>query len=92
MSRKRLHIIYTGTVQGVGFRWTAEKSANSAGVTGWVRNVPDGTVEVMAEGEEEALVGLIRAIKNVMQHYIEDTAVEWLDYKDEFKGFRVRFY
>ncbi len=51
----RAHIVYLGRVQGVGFRYTAEQIALELGLTGWVKNLPDGSVEVMAEGESEAM-------------------------------------
>ena len=47
--------VVSGSVQGVGFRFFAERAAREAGVTGWVRNRPDGTVETVAEGEEESV-------------------------------------
>ena len=47
--------VVMGRVQGVGFRFFAERAARKAGVCGWVRNVPDGSVETFAEGEEEAV-------------------------------------
>jgi acylphosphatase len=47
--------IVTGLVQGVGYRFFAERAASECGVRGWVRNLPDGSVETVAEGEEEAI-------------------------------------
>ncbi len=47
--------VISGRVQGVGFRFFAERAAREAGVTGWVRNLPDGTVETVVEGEETAV-------------------------------------
>ena len=47
--------VVSGRVQGVGFRFFAERAAREAGVRGWVRNVPDGSVETFAEGEEKAV-------------------------------------
>jgi acylphosphatase len=52
------HFIVTGYVQGVGFRWFVMRRARSLGLTGWVRNLPDGSVEAWAEGDEEALTNL----------------------------------
>lgn len=49
------HFIVTGFVQGVGFRWFTMRRAKSLGLTGWVRNLPDGSVEAWAEGDESAL-------------------------------------
>jgi acylphosphatase len=47
--------VISGRVQGVGFRFFAERAAREAGIRGWVRNLPDGNVETVAEGEEEAV-------------------------------------
>ena len=52
MERLRKHIIFHGMVQGVGFRYTAYYAAQRNGITGWVRNLPDGTVEAEVEGAE----------------------------------------
>ena len=50
----RKHIIFYGRVQGVGFRYYAVNKANQLGLTGWVRNLPDGTVEMEVQGNEPA--------------------------------------
>jgi len=52
---KAIHVIVEGEVQGVGFRYSAMREARALGLTGWVRNAEDGSVEVWAEGEESAL-------------------------------------
>ena len=60
---ERLHLLIAGRVQGVGFRWHARVAAAEAGCTGWVRNLPDGRVEVLAEGEPAQLEALAEACR-----------------------------
>ncbi len=57
--RKRVHLWISGVVQGVGFRAAARRQARSLGVSGWVRNLPDGRVELVAEGPAEAVDALV---------------------------------
>ena len=56
---ERRHVIVYGFVQGVGFRFAVERAARSRGVSGWVRNRPDGTVEAVFEGEREDVESLV---------------------------------
>lgn len=60
---RRVHVIVTGRVQGVGFRFTAQAAASRAGATGWVRNRMDGTVEAQIEGSEAAVGAVLDAIR-----------------------------
>ncbi|MBR6385776.1 MAG: acylphosphatase [Ruminococcus sp.] len=64
MEKIRRHIIFHGEVQGVGFRFRAYHSANLYGVTGWVRNCPDGSVEMEAEGYPKDINAIIENVKN----------------------------
>ena len=57
-----LHVVVRGRVQGVGFRWFVREAARALGVAGWVRNHPDGSVEVAATGEEAAIRSLRMAL------------------------------
>ena len=80
-------------VQGVGFRFTAERIAISLGLTGWVKNLRDGRVEVICEGEESDLVDFISKMKSdPMKRYITGTQVTWQDATGEFSDFGIRFY
>ena len=89
--KKRLHVYYKGSVQGVGFRFTVERIANELKITGWVRNVPDGGVELIAEGEKDSLCVLLENIKESMYRYIIKDIVLWQEYKDEYSDFDIRF-
>ena len=88
---KRYRLQFYGSVQGVGFRYTAQYAANAHGVTGWVRNEYDGSVTMEIQGSEEQLDKVVQAINNARYISIEktlcrDTAVV----PDETK-FRVRY-
>lgn len=61
---KQLHIYFSGSVQGVGFRFTAERFSRSYGIKGWVRNLPDERVEMVAQGEGKNLELYIQALKS----------------------------
>ncbi|OGX31287.1 MAG: hypothetical protein A3G37_02355 [Omnitrophica WOR_2 bacterium RIFCSPLOWO2_12_FULL_46_30] len=89
--RKRMHILYSGRVQGVGFRFTAETMAVESGIQGWVKNLGDGRVEIMAEAEEEALKDFLNKIRQSFSRYIQDEDLRWSDAADEFQDFQIRF-
>ena len=79
-------------VQGVGFRFTAERIALSLGLCGWVKNIFNGGVEVVSEGEEADLVLFLDKIKNgSMKRYITNTDVEWQKPTGEFADFSINF-
>ncbi|PQD95673.1 acylphosphatase [Pradoshia eiseniae] len=61
---KQYHLIVSGLVQGVGFRYYTERIALSMQIKGWVRNLPDDTVEIVAQGTESALLAFIKEVKN----------------------------
>ena len=88
---ERVHILYSGRVQGVGFRFTAERIAIKLGLGGWVRNLPDSRVELIAEGHHEQLKKFISEIDGYFATYIRDAAVDWLEATGEFRDFGIRF-
>lgn len=89
---KRLRVCFSGTVQGVGFRYTTERLARRRAITGYVRNLAAGTVEVAAEGEESELQLFFADIQGSrLRHYIRDVAAEWSASRREFQTFSVRF-
>ena len=93
MTKKQVHVYYSGMVHGVGFRFTAEHVAGQLGLSGWVKNLPDGRVELVAEGEEKALAELLKKLRNgPLKHYIKDEEVLWSESLDEFKDFVIRFW
>ncbi len=72
------HVLYTGTVQGVGFRYTVRECAKESGVTGWVRNLSDGRVEVLADGERQDLERFLARIReSSIGRYIHDADISW---------------
>jgi len=89
--KKRIHVLYSGRVQGVGFRFTAIEVARRADVSGWVKNLDDGRVEVIAEADEKSLNDFLDGVKVNFSRYIRQAQVEWSDASGEFKDFRVNF-
>ena len=92
MSEKRMQIFFSGTVQGVGFRFTAERLARRFPVTGFVRNLEDGRVEVVAEGSEAKLVEFLTALRESgMKDYIRDAEAHWLESENCFNRFSISY-
>jgi len=88
---KRVHVYYRGRVQGVGFRFTAEDIARELGVAGWVCNLSDGRVEVLAEAQEETLKSFLEKIQEYFGRYIQDTDIDWQPATGEFRDFNITF-
>lgn len=71
MDKIRRHIIFHGHVQGVGFRYTACYTARNYGISGWVRNLDDGTVEMEAEGRAKDIDTLVSSLENLRLGFVE---------------------
>jgi acylphosphatase len=83
-------VLYSGRVQGVGFRYTAKTVATGFDITGTVRNLPDGRVELVAEGGRAELDAFRGALLDAgLAGFIRDEQVNWADAKNEFRGFEI---
>ena len=90
MERTRLHVYYQGRVQGVGFRWTVRDVAMGFDVTGWVQNLSDGRVELVAEGERPELEAFQDAVpKAGLRRFIRTATEDWSNGTGEFRGFEI---
>lgn len=92
MKHKRIHVFYSGRVQGVGFRYTVQSVASQLGLTGWVKNLRDNRVEVTCEGGDENIRSFLDTVKNEFPgHYIVNIELNWEEPRHEFDGFEIRF-
>jgi len=88
----RAHVIITGRVQGVFFRTETQDEAIRKGVTGWVRNMPDGRVEAVFEGEKDNVEKLIEFCRRGPPGArVTKVEVVWENYMGEFRDFRIRY-
>lgn len=85
--RKTVH--YSGRVQGVGFRWTVLRSLEGMPVSGFVRNLPDGRVELVLEGRPDAIDEALGRVRRALGHYIAAEERTTAPATGEFKGFRI---
>jgi acylphosphatase len=85
-----VQVFYFGSVQGVGFRYTVKTVATGFELTGTVRNLPDGRVELVAEGAKDELEAFRKAIRDSgLEHFIQKEEVNWSDAQNEFRGFEI---
>lgn len=89
--KKRLQVLFSGRVQGVGFRYTTERLARKFPVTGFVKNLSDGKVELVAEGEEKVVREFLSEIQKAFQPYLHDLDTDWREASGEFTGFGIQF-
>lgn len=92
MEKVRRHLIFTGRVQGVGFRYRASYAARALGVTGWVKNQTDGTVEMEAQGSEGQIQKLLKMLQSDAYIQIDKIQSSELPFEEEERGFRVKGY
>ena len=89
-AKSRVHLVITGRVQGVAFRYSTMRKAEKLGVTGWVRNLPDGRVEAVAEGPRETLERFVAWCgKGPSWGRVDGVEATWHPASGEFAAFRV---
>jgi len=91
MQQAARHIIFSGRVQGVGFRFTVHRLANRYGLNGQVRNVPDGTVEMIAQGPIADIDNCISGIRGTFDNYVRDIKITEIPFEPKFTDFRITF-
>lgn len=88
----RVHGYVSGRVQGVGFRYFVQDLAVQSDLTGWVRNLPDGRVEFMAEGPKGLLDDFVKAVnRGPRTGYVAGINIDWDKFQGEYDSFRIRF-
>ncbi len=85
----RFDVIFKGRVQGVGFRYTAQEYAQGLGLTGWVRNLGDGSVRLVTEGEEKTVLELVRKLE--MRFPIREKIIDRHPYQGGFTEFEIAY-
>jgi len=88
----RLHAVVSGHVQGVFFRASTQEKGRRLGLAGWARNLPDGRVEVVAQGSQPALDALLAYLhRGPAAARVDDVAVNWEAPDDTLRDFGVRY-
>ena len=91
MPMARAHVIISGRVHGVGFRWSTQTQARAQGVGGWVRNRSGGTVEAVFEGDKERVDAMVEwCRRGPVMASVENVEVRWLDPIGDPPEFRIR--
>lgn len=91
MNQQRWEVWYGGQVQGVGFRYTVCSIARGFEVTGYVRNSPDGRVQLVAEGDASELTAFLDEVESRLAHFIRDVRKDNTGGTGEFAAFEVRY-
>lgn len=86
-----LEAVFSGQVQGVGFRFTTQGLAEALDIKGWVKNLSDGTVQLVAEGSQDSLNKLLAQLKEHFERDIENARITWQEPFGNFSEFRIVF-
>ena len=90
MAKERFQAYFSGTVQGVGFRFSAQRIAQDLKLGGWVKNLDDGRVEVVAEGPKPALENFLKQLQDYFKSYISNTEIDWQEAQG-LNDFQIKF-
>ncbi len=91
MANEQVEAVFRGRVQGVGFRYTTAGIARRYQISGFVRNEPDGSVRVVAEGARSELHAFLFDLEYAMGHYIGAKEYDWKPASGAHQGFRIAF-
>jgi len=90
--KMRVHIFVSGRVQGIFFRENTKKKAEKLAISGWVKNLRDGRLEAIFEGDRENIEKMVNwAKKGPIWAKIDDFSLVWEDYLGQFKDFEIRY-
>jgi acylphosphatase len=91
LEKGRVHIFISGEVQGVAFRYYTQDKARALGLTGWIRNLPDGRVEAVFEGSKQKIKEILQWIKQGPElARVINLVVKWEEHKDGWDSFEIR--
>jgi len=86
------HVVVSGYVQGVGYRWWVMRKSKEYGLKGYVRNLFDGDVEVEVEGDRPMIIDFVKELKiGPTSASITGANIQWGKYQDKYKGFEIKF-
>ena len=92
MEKVKAHIFVSGRVQGIFFRQNTQRKAQSLGITGWVKNLTDGRVEAVFEGEKEKVEKIIKwAKRGPILAKVNGIDIKWQEYQGGFDSFEIRY-
>ncbi len=85
------HVIFIGQVQGVGFRYASQRTSSSHNLTGWVRNLPVGSVEMLAQGQAQDIDDCINDIQDSFAGYVRDTEINEIPPNPRYTRFSITY-
>jgi len=85
------HILYSGSVQGVGFRFMVQRYALGLDLTGWVKNLPNGSVETMVNGPKGNIEKLCEMVEEYFEGHIRNKDIQFTSSDAEFKDFQIAY-